>query len=363
MNKWNIGWGTVSDCNMNCEFCYSRLKREINNDISPVFWRRFIDKNAEYISSINYGTGENTLSKDWFYLVKYIRDTYPNIRQALTTNGYVSDVINRNIENKEIFLYSIDEVDVSLDYADAQKHNKFRGQPKAYDWAINTMDFCHSNKIPLTLVMLGSAINLYEKNVQAIFEIAEQFDAIIRVNQYRPTEGINKVSEKYILAIDELLSFLHFVSTNYKVLSINDTLLSSLLTNKTIKDPSGTNSLRILPNGDVTPSTYLLTDEFIIGNIKNDLLLGTIEKNPKLQHKIKKVIPHSCEKCEHSNTCCGGVIDRRYLWHNTLEEKDPYCFFDNVAIRKKYGYKITLSDDEVHSVHDGYLPTMFFKNK
>lgn len=363
MNKWSIGWGVISNCNMSCEFCYSRMKRKNSYDLAPEYWKQFIDKNAEYISSINYGTGENAISQEWFNLVKYIRDKYPSIRQALTTNGYISDAIKKDAKNKEIFLSSIDEVDVSLDYADSQKHNKFRGQPSAYNWAMDTIDFCHSNKIPLTIVMLGSKVNLYEENVRAIFEISRQFDAIVRVNLYRPTEGINKLSEKYILSVDELLTFLHFVSTSYKVLSINDPLLSSLLTTKTIGDPSGTSSLRILPNGDVTPSTYLITDDFIVGNLKDDLSLKDINTNSCLNQKMRTVIPASCEKCKHSNTCCGGVIDRRYLWHGTLEKKDPYCYVDNAEICDKHSFMISLSDDEFQSVHDGYLPTMFFKNK
>ena len=362
-NKWSIGWGLTSDCNMSCEFCYSRMKRGKGHDIAPDYWKQFIDMNADYISSINYGTGENTISQDWFYLVKYIRDKYPNIIQALTTNGYISEVIKQNAENKVIFLSSIDEVDVSLDYADAQRHNKFRGQPHAYGWVMNTIDFCHSNKIPLTLVMLGSKVTLYEENVHAIFQIASQFNAIIRINLYRPTEGINKISKQYILSIDELLTFLHFASTNYNVLSINDPLLSSLLTTKTIEDTSGSSSLRILPNGDVTPSTYLITDEFIVGNLKDGFSLKDISKNTRLNQKIKKIIPASCMKCEHLNTCSGGVIDRRYLWYGTLNKRDPYCYVDNAEMRDKHRYMITLSDDKFHSVHDGYLPTMFFKNK
>jgi len=362
MNKWNIGWGVIGKCNMSCEFCYSRMKR-IKADILPDSWYQFIDENANYISSINYGTGENAISQDWFELIKYIRNKYPSIRQALTTNGYISEVINKNPENKEIFLYSIDEVDVSLDFADAEIHNKFRGQKKAYDWVIDTMEFCHKNSIPLTIVMLGSKVNLYKENVMAIFEIAKKYDAIVRVNLYRPTEGINEFSEKYILPTNELLNFLEFVNSNYKVLAINDPLLYSLLTTKTIKDPSGINSLRILPNGDVTPSTYLITDEFVIGNLKEGLLLKDFDNNSQLKTKMDRIIPADCKECEHANTCSGGVIDRRYLWYGTLAKKDPYCYIDNAEICDKYKFKITLSGDEFHSVHDGYLPTLFFKNK
>ena len=75
---------------MNCEFCYSRFKREHVNDLNYEDWLMFINNNHDWINSINFGTGENSLSNDWFKLIDYIRKYYPEIRQAVTTNGYLS---------------------------------------------------------------------------------------------------------------------------------------------------------------------------------------------------------------------------------------------------------------------------------
>lgn len=92
MKKWNIGWGTTSLCNMKCKFCYSKLHRNETNDLGLKEWVHFVDDNHKYINSINYGTGENSISDDWFSLIAHIRTKYPEIRQALTTNGYTSKV-------------------------------------------------------------------------------------------------------------------------------------------------------------------------------------------------------------------------------------------------------------------------------
>ena len=32
--KWKVGWGFVSACNMACEFCYSRAARNNGEDAS-----------------------------------------------------------------------------------------------------------------------------------------------------------------------------------------------------------------------------------------------------------------------------------------------------------------------------------------
>ena len=95
MKKWNIGWGTVSHCNMNCQFCYSKHKRKDSKDLKYNDWIKFIDENHSKINSINYGTGENTLDETWFDLVAYIRRNYPQIRQALTTNGHLSEAVKK----------------------------------------------------------------------------------------------------------------------------------------------------------------------------------------------------------------------------------------------------------------------------
>ena len=363
MKKWNIGWGAVSACNMNCEFCYSSEKRKCSTDITYQDWKRFVDENAMSIATINYGTGENAISADWFKLIRYIRANYPHIRQALTTNGFVSEAVKKNPEHMSAFLEAIDEVDVSLDFADAKRHGEFRGQPRAYEWAVSAMELCHNNKIPLTIVIMGSRVNLYEENLRGIFEVAKRFDAIVRINMYRPTNGINGCSSRYILSIEDLLKCLRFLNDNYSVLSLNDPLLSSLLTDETVSDPSGIDSLRILPNGDVTPSTYLITDEYVIANLRENVSLECIEERILQKGIIKRVTPNDCGNCVHKDTCCGGVLDRRYLWYGNLNRKDPYCFADNSELKNKYNFKIKLSEEKFQSVHNGYLPTMFFKNR
>ena len=139
MQKYNVGWGLTNACNMNCKFCYSKEARKATKDATINDWIKFIDENHEYIDSINYGTGENAISDDFFKFILYIRTKYPSITQSLTSNGYIYERVSKDKKLYEIYLKCIDEIDVSLDFAIQEKHNMFRGQPKAYDWAINTL--------------------------------------------------------------------------------------------------------------------------------------------------------------------------------------------------------------------------------
>lgn len=357
MKKWNVGWGAIAECNMNCAFCYSRERRKLSAAVGLNDWIRFVDENHSHINSINYGTGENTLSRDWFQLILYIRENYPEIRQALTTNGYLS-VAAEDRFCSDAFQRSIDEVDVSLDFADKTKHTEFRGQSQAYQWAINTMALCQQLGKPLTIVFLGSKPNVTRDNIDGLFAVAQRYGAILRMNMYRPTEGIDELSRQFIIDYDTVIDAIAYISRKYNVLSIDDALFSSILTGKTIHDPSGDRSIRILADGSITPSTYLIKENFIVANITEKDVLSRLEESDPISMLVNKIIPDDCRDCVFRDQCAGGVYDRRYLWYGTLQHRDPYCpgSFPDIPAET-----ICTSKEEFHSVHDGYLPTMFFR--
>ena len=357
MKKWNIGWGPIAKCNMKCQFCYSKNKRQESNALNQKDWINFVDNNGMQINTINYGTGENTLSNEWFYLVKYIRQNLPEIRQSLTTNGHLAEAL-KNKTSLRSFIDGIDEVDVSLDFCHADNHNAFRGQPKAYEWAIKTLEICQYYGKPCTIVFLGSEINSALNNIEGLFSIAEKYGAILRMNIYRPTEGLNEKTRKFVIKRETLLSILQYIDRHHRIIAMDDPLLSSWLTGKTISDPSGYNSLRILADGNITPSTYLIEKNFVIGNIKDNHVLSRLFMDNKLYSIAGKKTPKDCIGCLYEHSCSGGVIDRRWLWYGTLDRKDPYC---PGIINANTMPRLSVTNINFHSVHDGYLPTIFFK--
>lgn len=359
MKKWNIGWGTVSSCNMNCQFCYSKHRRKESKDLGYNDWVKFIDENHYRINTINYGTGENTLDKEWFRLVAYIRKNYPEIRQALTTNGHLSEAV-KDPECMTAFVDGIDEIDVSLDFYEKDKHIEFRGQPKAYEWAINTLALCQKYGKPATIVFLGSEKNVNHENIDGLFNIAKKYGAILRMNMYRPTEGVNEFSKQFIISYDTFVDALIYISEKYNILSMNDALFSSFLTDETVEDPSGDRSIRVLADGSITPSTYLIDEDYIVANIRDTNVLEELENKNLLSKIVEKIIPNECTECVYAETCAGGVYDRRYLWYGTLDKRDPYC---PGVFTKKVKKVIKTVDLKFESVHDGYLPTIFFKPK
>lgn len=361
--QFSIGLGFTSNCNMNCPFCYSKKRRSIIDEIPFDRWIEFIDRNSQFIKDINYGTGENTTSNTWYQFINYVRRKYPSIRQALTTNGALSYVVKRDEIKKSIIIECIDEIDVSLDFGCPERHNYYRGNNEAYDWAIDTLSFCNIYKKDATIVLLGIDETLTSENLHAIFNIAKEYHAKVRINLYRPVDKDSGITPINLDKVDWLF---HWINSNQEFLSISDPLFSSLYFSNYVKaDPSGISSIRIIHNGDIYPSTYLLMDELRMGNITS-FDLGNIENN-LIYNRIQNItLPKECQECKLSTSCQGGVLDRRYLWYQSFEERDPYCptryvnNFDDYIVKRR---KFSILNSEFSSVHDGYLPTLFFGYK
>jgi len=358
MEKFSIGLGFTSTCNMNCPFCYSKNKRSSNDDCGLDSWVKFIDANYLCIKDINYGTSENATSSNWYNFIVRIRDSYSHIRQAVTTNGSLGFVASESIEKKKIITRCVDEVDVSIDFGDANMHNKYRGNPNAFEWALKTLDFCNETGKAATIVMLGIDETINESNLNMIFALAKKYNAVVRMNLYRPVESTSKIKPVSLAKIDWLFMW---IEKNHRFLSVSDSLFSCLYFNGYQRnDPSGVSSLRIIPNGDIFPSTYLLSEELKMGNISN-FLLDQITENPVYKRIRQLNIPEDCVGCSYSAMCRGGVLDRRYLWYGSFAMRDPYCPYrdENSAIVNNFG-KCHISNSDFCSVHDGYLPTLFF---
>ena len=358
MKKYNIGWGLTNSCNMNCKFCYSKETREKSKECKIQDWKKFVDENYKQIDSINYGTGENAILNDFFYFIDYVRKTYPHITQSVTSNGFISERIIKNKEFMDIFMRSMDEIDISLDFASKDKHCEFRGQKNAYDWAIQTLELLKDTDKKVTIVFVGFEETMTKENIDSLFKIAKKYNTLIRLNIYRPVSERKEINKKFILKYEKLDEILKYIYQKYKIVSLSDALLGNVYTNEeNIKENTGIGSIRILPDGKICPSTYLISDKYSTQyNIKQEKVLSKIY----FKEFENTVIPKECKNCKIKNKCKGGVFDRRILWYGTLEERDPYC-------PHRYGRRIPKNKFEVEkhgrvSVHDDYLPTLFFKN-
>jgi radical SAM protein with 4Fe4S-binding SPASM domain len=359
---WKIGWGFTSKCNMNCSFCYSRTHRlNAGRDYGDIATAaRFISRNMDKIHSINYGTGENTLEESWWQLLIKVHEIAPNIRQGLTTNGSLfSEVVKSDYRMKAAKI--LDDVDVSIDYCDPERHNDSRGHAKAFENAINTLDFCQSNSITRSIVMVATRDTFKEDNLIGMIGLARRLDANLRVNIYRP---VGDETSQFLLPPDLFYQGLRLILDKMDVVSMSDPLLSALMGERKYEgDFTGKSSCRILENGEICPSTYLIDGDWKAINIykEPDFDIDKLKDERPFAFLRESSTPAACNDCPVVNNCRGGAFDRRWLWYKSLSLPDPYCPhhpFTGEPIEMSLKSKYSAAQD---LVHDGYLPTMIFR--
>ena len=358
MEKWKIGWGVSNRCNMHCRFCYSsnaRKEPDYENNIREGL--RFILQNKDRIDSINFGTGEPTLEPELFSLCDAIRREAPGISIGITTNGTLSEAVNDPYK-LEVFIRCIDDVDISLDYGDPARQDKSRNYKGAFRMAVRSLELCQKHGKNASIVNAMHRYNGTVQNLDALMRLARIFGSSLRINIYRPTVGFDFALDSRQLK--ELL--LHLVK-HYKIESLADPLFASLFRVPCpAGDPVAKSSFRILPNGYISPSTYLLDKEWQTCRIDEIDEIDALHQYEGFTRILDAPLPDDCGSCALRDTCLGGVIDRRWLWYKDLKERDPYCPLrsgDDTDWTALTGEPV-LSKEKKSFVHDGYLPTLIF---
>ena len=127
-----IFWELTKGCNLRCIHCRaSATELSSPSDLSTAAAKAIIDQIAEVSSPILVlSGGEPLFRSDIYELACYGTDK--GLRVALATNG---TLVTKQVARK-IFDTGVKRVAISLDGADAQTHDTFRGIPGAFDAAI-----------------------------------------------------------------------------------------------------------------------------------------------------------------------------------------------------------------------------------
>ena len=356
IDAWHIGWGFTACCNMSCAFCYSAEARTLTGSrrVSTAQSYSFCERYGEAIRTINFGTGESFCSPEFISFIRYLRSRFNHLRLSVTTNGTLSRVIRVPDQLNELF----DEVDISIDFADAAHHNKFRGVDWAFDAALATLDLCHRANVKASVVMLGLDSTLDVTNLAAMLDLARDHDACLRINLYRPVVSSGLIMPTY-KAVMSALAFLH--STRCGA-TLSDPLFAAMLGVVQDAPLDRCGELRILPDGTITPSTYLVSQDWKGASLLDDADVLEAFRHSHAFDRFRNVsLPQQCTSCPHARTCRGGCIDRRWLLDGHCDNADPYCPSRNndpeMLTDRRFRFPL-LNDGP--SVHTSYMPTMIF---
>ena len=148
------------NCNARCVMC-NIWQNKIKNELKPESYKKL----PKSLKEINITGGEPFLRTDLPEIIKIIKETCPNARLLINTNGYLTAQIKRVIP--QILSYDPKiAIRISLD-GFGQLHTTLRGLPMFFEHAMETLTYLKE----LGIKDLGVSYTLMEKNKKDLLKL------------------------------------------------------------------------------------------------------------------------------------------------------------------------------------------------
>jgi radical SAM protein with 4Fe4S-binding SPASM domain len=357
-----VSWNLTQRCNLHCAHCYMSAfaAADASQELSTAECRRVIDE----IAAVNPNVfliltgGEPLLRRDLFELAACSADR--GFTVVLGTNG----VLLREAQARQMRQSGIQGASISLDSADAGKHDAFRRLPGSWRAAVRATEALRAEGLDFSVHTSVMAWNLEE--IPAMIDLARELGAkvlnfffLVRTGRGAGLTDITPAQYEQILtylariqgageagspapAADAgrassfedpwtvpvgrsggLVIRAKCAPFFRRILYALDPQ-SPLLQNYAHGScPAGKAYCRIMPEGDVTPCPYM---PLVAGNLRQrsfadiwrDAAIFNALRQPQLGGR--------CGRCEFSRIC-GGCRCRAYATYSDYLAEDPACAY------------------------------------
>ena len=350
-----IVWNFTNACNLRCAHCYQRAGFPLSTELS-LQEKLDVVKQLDQagVAAVAFSGGEPTIHPHFSEALKATADA--GMYTALATNGLA--LAERGFAER-LKKLGLRYVEVSVDSADPDKHDQFRGVRGAWEKAVRGLR--NAVELGFSTAMATTVTRLSLDEVDDILNLAEEIGVqrVVFFN-FIPV-GRGEDIMKLDLTPEEREEFLKkvYLENHKRKLEIYSTApqfarVSCILsggkevapTHFYVKGDPITSSLAeyiggcgagriyaaIQPNGDVTPCVFI--PSIVVGNItktpfkkiwRSSELFKTLQDREKLKG--------SCRTCPYKYIC-GGCRARALAYTGDILGPDPGCIL-NVAARHK----------------------------
>ena len=357
-----IVWNFTNMCNLRCIHCYQRADKPLPDELTLEEKLEVVRQLDEAgVAAVALSGGEPTIHPHFYRIVRELADR--DIYVSVATNG----TFFANMDNlKKAVDAGLRYVEVSVDSAKPEVHDRFRGVPGAWEKAVKAL----RNAVKLG-VNNGMATTITKMNINEVEDILDLAEDI----------GVNRViffnfvptgrGEDYAwldLTPEEREGFLKTIYREMKRrhLEIESTapqyarvvleesqgeevspthfyVGENKIVNALAEFVGGCGAGRIYaglqPNGDVVPCVFL---PIRVGSLREKPFREIWEKSPVLQTlRDRSLLKGYCAECPYKYVC-GGCRARAYAYFRDITAPDPGCI-----LNKEYWDKIPKPNVEV----------------
>mgnify|MGYP001115489385 CR=1 FL=1 len=345
---FQVVWDVTTACNLHCKHCYSNSGKKQKDELTTEQAKTAIDIfDLAGVTILAFSGGEPLVRPDIFQLTKYAQKK--GLYVALATNG----TLITPAKAQEMKDAGIQFVQISLDGANAETHDAFRGIEGAFNKTIERIKNSVAKKF---FVEVSTTVTRHNyKEIPAIIDLSEKLGAdwFMAFNFVPTGRGKNVIKTDLTPhQREEMLKMLwHELKTrkHINVLSIapqfarvalekeakeNEKIIPTHFYNPSLSGKlmdlaefiggcgAGRFYMAMRSNGDLEPCVFF---PLKIGNILKDDFEDLWIHNPVLNDlRNKDILTDGCGTCDY-RYYCGGCRARAYGYLNNYLSPDPGC--------------------------------------
>ena len=321
-----LTWELTYACNLSCVHCLSSSGRRDPRELSTDECKAVIDELQRLqVFYVNIGGGEPMLRPDFFEILDY--SVAHQVGVKFSTNGtFVDAAAARRLAGMDYL-----DIQVSLDGATSGVNDLIRGDG-SYTAARQAMDhLADADFGPFKISVVVTRQNVDQ--LDDFKALADSYGAQLRVtrlrpsgrgadtwNELHPTQAQQRDLYHWLLGRDDVLtgdSFFHLSALGDPLPGLN-------------LCGAGRVVCLIDPVGDVYACPFVIHDEFLAGNVRDDGGFTSVWRESDLFTSLREPeSPGACASCGSYDACQGGCMASKFFVGLELTDPDPECVLGN----------------------------------
>jgi len=351
-----VSYSITTKCNLKCQHCYSESVDQVAPDeLSTEEAFRFIDDLSQWgIGLLVIDGGEPLCREDMLDVVKYA--TTKGIRTTIGSNGTLID----EAMARKMLAAGVKSIAISVDGADAQTHDLFRGISGAFEQTLKGVEACRAAGLPFqfntvirkeTLPQLPDLLRLavdYGANAAEFFDLVAAGRAKRECQEQVLSPGERKQAMEWLAQAQEdcpivirvpacpmyplLLQEKHIHPKHFPA----EMLQRVPYYGRGCAAGMPMGYVMIKSNGEVNPCMLL---QVKLGNIRQQSIISIWQNSPVLtQLRQRELLKGECGDCSYKVTC-SGCRGRAYEETGDIMAADPGCWLvSEVATHRERQY-------------------------
>jgi mycofactocin biosynthetic radical S-adenosylmethionine protein MftC len=317
-----LTWELTYACNLSCVHCLSSSGRRDPRELTTEECFAVIDELERLqVFYVNIGGGEPMLRPDFFEILEYAAAHHVGVK--FSTNGtFIDAAAARRLASMDYL-----DIQISVDGADADVNDLIRGEG-SFAAARAAMDHLRDAEFgPFKLSVVVTRHNVSQ--LDGFKELADAYGAQLRVTRLRPSGRGAESWDELHPTQEQQRTLYHWILGRPDVLT-GDSFFHLSALGESLPGLNLCGAGRVVclidPVGDVYACPFVIHDEFLAGNIRDEGGFTRVWRESDLFLSLRE--PESegaCTSCGSYDACQGGCMASKFFVGLELTDPDPEC--------------------------------------